>query len=286
MANYRRNVSRGPVGSITPIGNGWGKDESGRLFNLETVEYVEQKRKEAYKKRDRRHFTFAHMKNMREVTDNLSSKLCGYVLLLQPYIQYKTNLLTTQGRNPEPLDDKGIAGVIDLHPRNAKTAISNLKDAGVLEVTEKGYYRINDRYHFRKKAGGEADMLIKTFHTTLKQLKLKPAEMGFIYKLMPYVHYETNLICANPFEEAPQDVRYLNKRQIGETVGMSRNKVDDTLRSLKKAGALVTVERRAMDLDDADNDGRDTLVILNPRMFSRLRGEHDKAILQFFAGLI
>ena len=208
--------------------------------------------------------------------------------MLQPYIHFKTNIIGTQGRSPTPLDDKGIAKVFGIHVKHARTALSKLKEANVLEQTDEGHYRINERYHFRKKAGGEAAMLVKTFHTTLKALKLSAAEAGFLYKLTPFVHYETNLICDNPFETLAQDVRYLNKTQVAKRVGISRQKVEEVLRKLKKAGALVTVERRAMDLDNSDDgDGRDTLIILNPKIFSRLQGDdgYDATILQMFAGI-
>ncbi|GGH85135.1 hypothetical protein GCM10007096_29820 [Pullulanibacillus pueri] len=285
----QRLLSEKPIGKVTPIGdNGYGKDEAGRIFMLESAEATERKRAVGHRKRDKRHFTFSHMRNMHEVTDNLSNKLCGYILMLQPYIHFKTNIIGIQGRNPMPLDDKGIAKIFGIHVKHTRTALSKLKDADVLEQTDSGYYRINDRYHFRKKAGGDAAMLVKTFHTTLKTLKLSAAEAGFLYKLTPFVHYETNLICENPFEEVAQDVRYMNKTQIAKCVGISRQKVEEVLRRLKKAGALVTVERRAMLLENSDDgDGRDTLVILNPRIFSRLQGEngYDNTILQMFAGL-
>lgn len=280
--------SSGPVGEITKMSDRFFKDELGRVFEYQSIEASERKRKEGYKKQDKRHFTFTHMQNVREVTDSLSNKLCGYVLMLQPHIQFKTNLLVAKGKQETPLDEKEIAKVLGVQPRTVKSTLQKLEAAEVLAKQENGHYRVNERFHFRKKAGRDADMLVKTFHTTLKSLKVSAADMGFIYKLLPYVHYQTNLICANPFEESPDDVKYLNKSEVAKKAGISRQKAEEVIKRLTKAGVLIASERRALDMENSDDgDGRDTLVILNPRIISRLKFEsdHDPLTTQLFAGL-
>lgn len=285
----RRLQSGRPMGSITPIGNnGLGKDEAGNIFKIESYEAANQKKIEGYKKLDKRNFTFAHMQHLREVTDNLSNKLCGYILMLQPYIQFKTNILANPGRNGSPLDDKGIAKALGVTPRTVRTALADLTKADVIKLSEGGYYKINERYHFRKRSGGDIDMLVKTFHTTLKSLKLSAAELGCIYKMLPFVHYRSNILCLNPFEEDRQKVRFLNLSQVAEKIGVPRQKIDQTLRNLTKAGAIATITSRETimldeTLDKVNNDDRERLVILNPRIVSRLRGEHhNETINQIF----
>ncbi|PFP30125.1 hypothetical protein COJ96_06815 [Bacillus sp. AFS073361] len=279
--NVGKLLSERPVGDITPIGNnGYGKDEAGRLYAYEPIEEKERRRKHAAKKSDNRHFTFSHMRHIRDLTDNLSSKLCGYVLMLQPHIQFKSNVLVCKGQDEVPLDMKELAKVLGVKLRSAKTVIEEMELHDILETTANGNYRVNERYHFRKRAGSEADMLIKTFHTTLKELKISAAEAGFLYKLLPYVHYETNLICDNPFEDDPTQVRFLNGTEIAEKVGIPRQKANAVMLKLNEVGAIAQVQRKLF--KQLSGDKRDTLVILNPFIFYRKQGKPDALLMQIF----
>jgi DNA-binding MarR family transcriptional regulator len=272
-----------PVGPITPIGsNGYGRDENGQIFRLESAEAIERKRAAVYRKLDKRFFTFANMRTIRELTDNLSNKHCGYVLMLQPYIQFETNVLITPGRTEAPMTAKQIGTAIGIRDKRTYTKVlSELENDDVVLPTTDGNYVINDRYHFRKKVGKESvDILIKTFHTTVRDLKLKPAEMGVLYKLLPYVHYETNLICEDPFEVDPTKVRFLNASQIAEKGGVSRQKVSEVIRALDKAGAIAQVQRKLF--KQLGGDKREALVILNPYIFYRKQGKPDALLMQIF----
>jgi DNA-binding MarR family transcriptional regulator len=271
-----------PVGKITPTGlNGYGRDENGNVFKLESTEALDRRRAAVYKKLDKRFFTFANMRTIRELTDNLSNKHCGYVLMLQPYIQFETNVLITPGRTEVPLNKKEIAGILGVHTKTLKRVLDELEHADVINVTADDNYVINDRYHFRKKVGKESvDILIKTFHTTVRELKLKPAEMGVLYKLLPYVHYETNLICEDPFELDPTKVRFLNASQIADKGGISRQKVAEVIKALDKAGAIAQVQRKLF--KQLGGDKREALVILNPYIFYRKQGKPDALLMQIF----
>lgn len=271
-----------PVGKITPCGiNGYGRDENGQIFKLESAEALDRRRAAVYKKLDKRFFTFANMRTIRELTDNLSNKHCGYVLMLQPYIQFETNVLITPGRTEVPLDKKEIATILGVHAKTFKRVLDELELADVLLPQANGTFTINDRYHFRKKVGKESvDILIKTFHTTVRELKLKPAEMGVLYKLLPYVHYETNLICEDPFELDPTKVRFLNASQIAEKGGVSRQKVSEVIKALDKAGAIAQVQRKLF--KQLEGDKREALVILNPYIFYRKQGKPDALLMQIF----
>jgi DNA-binding MarR family transcriptional regulator len=272
-----------PVGKVTPIGlNGYGKDERGNLFKLESTEALDRRRAAVYKKLDKRFFTFANMRTIRELTDNLSNKHCGYVLMLQPYIQFETNVLITPGRTETPLSEKEIGTALGIRDKRTYSKIlAELEQDDVINTDDVGNYVINDRYHFRKKVGKESvDILIKTFHTAVRELKLKPAEMGVLYKLLPYVHYETNLICEDPFELDPTKVRFLNASQIAEKGGISRQKVAEVIKALDKAGAIAQVHRKLF--KQLGGDKREVLVILNPYIFYRKQGKPDALLMQIF----
>ena len=271
----RKIQSGKPIGDIKPTGNnGYGTDEVGRVYKYMSLDQANAIERERQKQADKRHFSFSHMRHIRDITDNLPNKICGYILLLQPHIKWITNVLIDAKGNP--LDSKGISAALKVTPRTGKQVIERLIQEDVLDRDSDGNYVVNNRYHFRKKLrGDEKSMLVKTFFTSLKDLKLKPAELGALYKLLPYVHYETNMICANPFEEYPQDIRFLNIKEIAELIGMHEKKVIELLRELKKAGAIAETTKFV-------EDARVKYITLNPFIFYRQSGQPDASLCAMF----
>lgn len=275
-AKMRSVKSNTPVGNLTVHGGGhYVKDELGRLYTVKSAEQSDVDRRRKYAERDQRHFSFTNMHNMREITDTLSNKYCGYILLLQPYIAFKSGLLVAPGREGRALKSADFAGVWNVSKRTANVILDEL-EAHSIVFGSNGSYTLNDRYHFRNKTGDEVDALIKTFFTTLRRVRLTAADLGLVYKMLPYVHLETNVICSDPFADNPGDIRYLNEKQIAGIVGLSVVKTRDALRRLRKTGMTGEWVR-------GDGDDRETLTVLNPYVFYRKAGEPDKTLQALFA---
>lgn len=275
-----------PSGIIEYRGNNVGIDEAGRVYEVTSWQQKENRQRWARTQRDKRHFTFTDMTTTKKLADYLPNRLAGYILILHPYIEYNTGALIKQGRSPKPLNINGIAEALGVTRRTAKTAVSDLKKYDVIEEKEGEAFYMNDRYHFRGAvAADNSKDLIKTFHTTLKALQssAKPAELGVLYKLLPYVHRQSNFICKNPNETDPTKVIMLSGKSIAGIVGMSPKKARETLDSLVNAGALAKVERRQAPLGFNNGDGRVTLYAVNTTLVSRLRNQaHAPEIVQMF----
>lgn len=266
--------SSAPIGKFTPMSGRLAKDEAGRLFVYKTFEQYEAARKHAHFERDKRYFSFIHMRNIQEITRNLSNKYCGYILLLQPHIAFRTNVLVVDGRENKPLTIDDLAQIWDVSKRTARAIVDELEARSILFETS-GIFSVNERYHFRNSAtAGEVDALIKTYFTALKAFKLNAADLGFVYKLLPNVHYDTNLVCADPFA-APEDIRFLTDGEIGELVGMSATKTKEALKRLRSANIIG---------EWADvSDKRVKFTALNPFVFYRKQGEPDGMLRALFA---
>lgn len=277
-AGLRKKVARiksgAPIGKFTPMSGRLAKDEAGRLFTYMSLERYEAARKHAQFDRDKRYFSFIHMRNIQDITRDLSNKYCGYILLLQPHIAFKTNVLVTEGRENTPLSIGDLARIWDVSKRTARVIAGELEARSIL-FEAGGIYSVNERYHFRNSAAaGEVDALIKTYFTALKAFRLNAADLGFVYKLLPNVHYDTNLVCADPFA-APEDIRFLTDGEIGELVGMSATKTKEALKRLRNANIIG-------EWADA-SDKRAKLTALNPFVFYRKQGEPDGMLRALFA---
>ncbi|MFE4435854.1 hypothetical protein [Peribacillus butanolivorans] len=158
----------------------------------------------------------------------------------------------------------------DINKRFTKA----LEENEILEKID-GKYRINPAYHF----GGMAKerKVIKLFTTTLKLLAevIKPAELGFLYKLLPYVHFDTNMICTNPHEGQPELIQYLNEKAISELLNKDYKEVKTLLRKLRKAGVLAKTTGK--------DDERNNFHHLNPYIFYRKSGRPNDTLNGIFA---
>lgn len=256
------------------------------LVNLKTGEIVREldkgdkvvskEQSESYKRHldkvnDKRHFSFAFMENIKELIPKLSNVHLGYLLKLQCYMEFGTGVLIGE-------DGKGMTKKIEIQSalnisKDVNKRFSKaLEDNGVLEKVN-GKYRVNPAYHFRGKI--KEEMVIKLFTTTLKQLceVLKPAEIGFLYKLLPYIHYETNMICFDPNVIEPYDIEFLNVKAIAQLIGMEEKKVSTLLTKLRKASIVAEVRRE---------NKKNIFFVLNPYVFYRKSGFPDDTLRGMF----
>ncbi|WP_244863412.1 hypothetical protein [Paenibacillus cisolokensis] len=160
-----------------------------------------------------------------------------------------------------------------MSKRTARGIVAEFEARSIL-FEDGGRFTLNDRYHFRKKANDEVDALIKTYFTALRAFRLTAADLGFVYKLLPYVHYETNLVCADPFAPA-EEITFLSDKEIGDIVGMTETKTKEALGRLRKARIIG-------EWIDAE-DRRKKFTALNPYVFYRKQGEPDGMLAALFA---
>lgn len=273
----RAVMSDEPAGTLRKVHGSQYKDELGRAYLARSWQQHENRR-QYYERaknigKDRRHFVFTDMDAVKEIMDRFSNKHLGYLLSMLCRMEYKTGrLIDEKGASLSENKFKGVLRVKDK--RTIDAFIDGMLEHGVFEKREDGYY-INQRYHFRNKA--LSDRLIKSFITALRKVsdEISAGDMGILYRLLPYVHYTTNMICIDPFEEVPENIKYLNVKAIAELIGISERKTKAVLTRLRKAGIISETILR--------DDQRNRYMILNPYIFYRKPGKPDEALRAMFA---
>lgn len=234
-------------------------------YSLRSKKQDEAYKRIQYNQQDNRHFSFADMENIKIVISNIKTVDCGYLLILQCYMEYGTGKLI--------ISRKEMQKVLGVSKATFQRFWTTMRSNEIIfEVN--GVFYINPDFHFRHHPNH--NRVIKLFTTTLKQLKdvLKPSELGFLYKLLPYVHYDTNMICADPFTD-PENIQFLNKTQIALLVDMDEKKTSKLLDKLRKIGVIAETIRQ--------DDRRDRIFTLNPYVFCRKRGKPDDTLHGLFA---
>jgi len=263
--------SNKPVGNLAPVSHNAAKDDLGRVYAITPLEEVERLRKRKAIGTDTRHYSLTNMRTVPELLGDVPRKLLGYVLMLQPHIEYGTNALIHGEGDNTRLRAADFAKVWKIQRRYAVANLTELERHSIIFGNPDGTYSMNERYHFRGKISDESaeGAVIKTFFTAFKRFDLKPAEWGFVYSLLPFVHYDSNVICADPFEPDPEKVRYLSEKQIAEMLRMDYRETRRILKRLRDVRIATSTNI---------GDQRENLTQMNPFVFFRQAGYPNAAL--------
>lgn len=260
-----------------------------RIASYRTVEqeraYQEKKTRESSRKKAKA-FTFSDMENAKEVIQMLSTIELGYFLVLQTFVDYSNNALVKSTHNPIPMSRGDIGEVLGINNRsNVKKHIDNFLEKSLLieksiraDGKEVKAFCINEKYHFKGKTDNKK--VVKAFSEQIRRIynnkskrNKKPAHMGFLYLILPFIHYETNILCSNPFETNPEDIEALSITDICKISRLDKRNVQAKLNNLTWDG--MTVFAKVV-------KGRKTHLKVNPLVFYRKDGEPDKSLIADF----
>lgn len=228
-----------------------------------------RKHLEVYRKRTDTPFTLVNMESTKEVAvmEQLNTKELGYFLVLQTYVDYE-NMLKMSHSNL-PMTEKELGKALRVkQPRTYKKVLNKFIEIGLMfkkPVTLYGKeyeaFFIAKKYCFR--GSSKSDKVVKVFIGSLKELykqeEIKPADIGFLYKLLPYMHYESNHLVKNPYERDYARAQALSQRDVVLITGLDEKNVKKHLR-MKLSGVHVFGTFKA---------GKNSIYKVNPSLFFR-----------------
>jgi predicted transcriptional regulator len=232
-----------------------------RAINIETGEDVSQdytlrhrNQDEAFKRkqmvdranefRSQKHYVNCYHGPIKDVTQTLKLNELGALIKLLPFLRFKGDgLLELKGK---PMTAKDIAKAIGKSERMAKGIIANLLEEGILvkEGERKGVkYFVAERFHtIGYTLEGQAFTKLYQRETRLRADKLSIQEAGLLYKIIPYFHYQTYFLCANPdANEKTEDLEHLNQAQLADLIHESRETVKRGVNSLMAQGFVMKI---------------------------------------------
>lgn len=229
----------------------------------------------AREKRDgrRSEFTNANMRHIHEVSSVLTTAQCGYLMLLQCYIDFEDGKIINSDKSTMTTAD--MRSALQLNGKKA-TFYDFLNDCLTNDIIRKcgDYYCVNKRYHFKGALSGEH--AIKAYSAKLKRVysEVKASDIGLIYRMLPLVHMGTNALCDNAFERDPKKVRWLNLRELSEAVGVDARYLGRRLKLMKFDGEYVVARIKL-----GSEPARYTI---NPSVFYRQDKTPDDTLMALF----
>ena len=258
-----------PVGTLTYNGGNSVRDERGAIFRIQSIDQVaaDQVRRRIYmQQREGRKagFVFCVMPRVRYVAEVLTATQCGFLLVLSTYMDYDGRLVRSE-RDHTPLKQRDMLDILQLK-KTQKSAVSKFIKAaisyGIMYQDEEGAYYIAPGVHFKGK-NREGAEVVRAYNTQVRALAAvnKAQHVGFVYKLLPYMHKATNMLCSNPNELEPQKVEKLRRKDLAQLTGVHEDSISRIIRAMQLDGKPVFAKITTA------TDG--TFYMLNPAIFRR-----------------
>ncbi|WP_255290315.1 hypothetical protein [Bacillus cereus] len=257
------------------------------LFDNETGEIVEEIRgrfiseeqDQAFRKKLAKQngrcegFTFMNIEAVQEIVEQLSTEDLGRLLYLQTYIYYDSVLVI--GQKHKPMTKREIQQLIGLERHAFGQFMKRLLFQNILIENIDGSFSMNELYHFKGSTSGR--QCVKVFCTRIRELyrskSLTVADLGIMYRLAPYIHYETNILCTDPSEVDITKAKPLSQTEIMIITGLKERAVRNKLQKMQFNGMRVFVE---------EQNGRNKHYKLNPLLLYRKDGSSDQSEIGVF----
>ncbi len=205
--------------------------------------WEERQKRTVYRKKNIIPFVACYHDPIMEVTQHLSLTEGGAVMKLLHYLkQNGKGKLSNAGK---PLYQKDIQAILGRGSTQTKQIIKRLEYLSILIPTKEGrskVFYINENFHCMGK------LLKKPFTKLLKGRlsiivdELPLNQLGFLYKILPYFHFEKCFLCHNPDEKDFSVIRKMNRGDLAKAINHNPDELTKIVKSLTKKGLIMTTE--------------------------------------------
>jgi hypothetical protein len=220
-------------------------------------------------------FTAAAMLELSDVYTVLTTTQCGYLMRLQCNVNYGEGILVNSNKSRMTTAD--MIRVLQLTKKRSTfyNFLSKCIDNDIIREREDGAYFVNPRYHF-KGAFNDNQFVVKAYITKIKRVyrEVKAADIGLIYRMLPFIHYETNALCMNPSESNPRSIEWFNRKELAEAIGVDSATLGRRLPNMKFDDEYVIARLKV-----GNEPERYTF---NPSVFYRKNSEPDATLQAMF----
>lgn len=260
--------------------------KTGELTEYPTVvitetEYKDRKRKEYFKKKLKNKeyakygpFLFLVFSRVEELFPDLNNKAISMLIMLSSFLDYDNVL---RKANNELMYRKDLAKILDTSESTVVRFVRSLKAENILIINKDSTMQINSKRIYRGHLKGNINnanyYTTRIYINSCRELyyscnKSDRAKLSYIYRLLPWINLEHNILCWNPNETNIDNLSLMSLGDYAEEIGFGREnstKLSKELFSFKLYGKPVILLVYSGDIKRAS-------VLVNP---SLLYSGHD-----------
>lgn len=223
--------------------------ETGKLVEIEYYRTSKQQkafleqRKKGKIKGNTLPFIACYHEPIREVTKHLSLINGGAIMKLLLYLKLNgKGKLTSAGK---ALKQKDLQTILGKGTTQTKQIVKDLEYLSILIPIREGrskVFYINENFH------GMGRLLNKSFTKLLKGRlssivdELPLNQLGFLYKILPYFHFEKCFLCHNPDERDISEIRRMNRDELAKAINYDPDELTKIVKHLRKKGLIMTTD--------------------------------------------
>ena len=151
------------------------------------------------------------------------------LIYLATYIDYndrEENVLVRHGENNkiEYLTKKDIQRIMGLSEKTFKSFMKDMKDNNLIWSVNNKFY-ISNEYFCKGKSSFDKRKYTRIFINTTRELykmcsTRQHKKLSYVFQLIPFLNYETNILCSNPTERDRSKLNKLSLQDICELLGI------------------------------------------------------------------
>lgn len=169
-------------------------------------------------------FYLAIFTSLKRYHEELSPDVLTRLIYAVSFIDYQGYLKLTQKTKMTVSDLKIKMKLSDKVFRNWFREVTSNH---ILQIDNLGHINVNPTYFFkgskRLTDGIAMRMKIDVIRQLYEQaLPKMHKSLGYIYRMIPFVNIEHNILCKNPFEKEIENIRFLTLGELCESIGLQR----------------------------------------------------------------
>lgn len=181
---------------------------------------------------------------IRTITRDLTLTEAGALIRLLPFLRFKGDGRLIE--NGKPLKQADIQRIIGRSKANTTAVLKRLEELGVISKEVSGrsnVYAFNGEFHtYGSVHDGVKFTKLYQYHANEITRDLDLNELGLLYKILPYFHYQTYYLCANPDEPEETAIEHLTRERLADLIGHEPETVSRLVSRLQSKGVILSTK--------------------------------------------
>lgn len=228
---------------IIDVTTGEDRTQEYSLVNRKQAEgYKRAIEKEQYRLISRgKNWVASYHDPIREVITGLTLTEAGVIIKLLPFLRFKSDGKLI--KNGKPLKQMDIQRIFKRGKVATTKILTRLEELSVIHVLKEGrsnVYSISANFHTMGDVkNGESFTKLYQVKTQEIVANLDLNEVGLLYKILPFFHFQTYYLCSNPNEQDAKEIKHLNRDGLASEIGHEPETVSRLMVHLRNAGVIM-----------------------------------------------
>lgn len=189
------------------------------------LNYLEKLQRTAGNSSSKEHFSFI---SQHEKFKDLTPQAATRLIYLSTFARYADNKLMKTKRSPMKMAD--LPEVLMLSKRTTERFVDEVfqTNPAYLEEDKDGelviqkrifkHHLNNEGFHYRFYNDG-----VRKLYETVQGGN--HAQLGYVFKMLPYINIDTNILCWNPYISIPEEIDKMTFREFAKQIGYNTNNI-------------------------------------------------------------